>query len=71
MKKVSWKNLQGLRRQFSVLTEDEMRHYVGGYDGGYSGGGTGDDWLNHGFYFVDPEGNYHWYRGYTQEELND
>lgn len=70
MKKISRKDLQGLRRHFPVLTEDEMRHYVGGYDGGYSGGGTGNDWLNQGFYFVDPDGNFHWYRGYTQEELN-
>lgn len=71
MKKISRKNLQGLRSQFPVLSEEEMRYYVGGYDGGYSGGGIGDDWLNHGFYFVDPDGNSHWYRGYTQEELDN
>lgn len=45
MKKISRKNLQGLRRQFPVLTEDEMRCYVGGYDGGgYFGGGVGYGW---------------------------
>lgn len=71
MKKISRKDLQGLRRQFPVLSKDAMKNYVGGYNGGYTGGGIGDDWLDHGFYFKDPDGNYHWYRGYTQEELDN
>ena len=45
MKKISRKDLQGLRRQFPVLSKDDMRHYVGGYDGGgYFSGGTGYGW---------------------------
>lgn len=45
MKKISRKDLQGLRRQYPVLTECEMRRYVGGYDGGgYFGGGIGYGW---------------------------
>ena len=45
MKKISRKDLQGLRRQFPVLSKEDMRHYVGGYaGGGYFGGGTGYGW---------------------------
>ena len=45
MKKISRKDLQGLRRQFPVLSKDDMRQYVGGYDGGgYFSGGTGYGW---------------------------
>lgn len=45
MKKISRKDLQGLRRQYPVLTKCEMRRYVGGYDGGgYFGGGIGYGW---------------------------
>ena len=71
MKKISRKDLQGLRRHFPVLTREEMGLCVGGYGNGYSGGGSGDNWLDHGFYFVDPDGNSHWYRGYTQDELDN
>lgn len=75
MKKISRKDLQGLRQLYPVLTPEEMKHYVGGYgygDGNMGGSGLGyDDWFNHGFLFEDSYGNTHWYSGYTQEELND
>ena len=67
MKKISRKDLQGLRRQFPVLSKEDMKGCVGGYGNGYSGGG--DDLFNHGFGGYDPDGNFHWYSGYTQEEL--
>lgn len=45
MKKISRKDLQGLRRQYPALTKEEMKHYVGGYNGNsYFGGGLGYDW---------------------------
>lgn len=71
MKKISRKDLEGLRRQFPVLTKEDMRHYVGGYGNGYSGGGFGNDWFYHGFGGYDPDGNFHWYSGYTQDELDN
>ena len=69
MKKISRKDLQGLRRQFPVLSKEDMKGCVGGYGDGYSGGG--DDWFDHGFGGYDPDGNFHWYSGYTQEELDN
>ena len=67
MKKILKKDLQGLRKSFPVLGKEEMRCYVGGYFDGYSG----DNWQNHGFGYTDSDGNYHWFSGYTQEELNN
>lgn len=56
-----------MRQQFPVLTKEDMRHYVGGNGNSYFGG----DWFYHGFGGYDPDGNFHWYSGYTQEELDN
>lgn len=59
MKKISRKNLEGLRRCFSTLTKDEMRHYVGGYDGGsYFGGGLGYGWGDNYYGYLGGSGGY-------------
>lgn len=70
MRKITRQDFQKLQQHYPVLTEEEMRYYVGGYSDGYSSGGI-DDWLNHGFGGYDPNGNYHWYSGYTLDELNN
>lgn len=67
MKKITKTNLQGLRQLFPVLGKEEMRCHVGGNSGGY----YGDDWLNHGFGGYDPDGNYTWHSGYTQDEFDN
>lgn len=53
MKKISKKDLKGLKQLFPMLGKEEMRHYVGGYLGGYWSG----NW--NGFY------SYFDYGGYT------
>lgn len=35
MKKISRNDLQGLRCQYPILTNDEMRRYIGGYSDNY------------------------------------
>lgn len=67
MKKITKKDLKGLKQIFPVLEKEEMRRCVGGSSGGY----YGDDWFNHGFGSYDPYGNFHWYSGYTQDEFNN
>lgn len=65
MKKITKTNFQGLRQLFPVLRKDEMRQCVGGSSDGY----YGNDWLNHGFGGYDPDGNYYWHSGYSQDEF--
>lgn len=62
MKKISRMDLQGLRKNYRVLTQVEMGHAIGGY--------TVDeiqDYLlyylgNSGYGFSDSDGNFHWYK---------
>lgn len=64
MKKISKKDLQGLRRLFPILGKEEMRRYVGGYSNGYWGGGSsGTD-----YYF---DGQCYGSGGITQDEFNN
>lgn len=58
MKKISKKDLRGLNQLFSVLRQDEMRQYVGGYSVGYWGG----NWNN--LYSYCDYGGYTGYNGY-------
>lgn len=47
MKKITKKNLRGLKQLFPMLGKDEMRHYVGGYSNGHWNG----NWNNSYSYF--------------------
>ena len=38
MKKITKKDLRGLKQLFPMLGKAEMRHYVGGYSNGYWNG---------------------------------
>lgn len=64
MKKISRNDLQGLRCQYPILTNDEMRRYIGGYSDNYWGG----DWFNSNPYFVDPGIN--GYSSYGYEDFD-
>ena len=58
MKKITKKDLRGLKQLFPMLGKAEMRHYVGGYSNGYWNG----NWNNPYFYF--DYGGYTDYNGY-------
>lgn len=48
MKKISRKDLQGLYRQFPIMTKEEMKNCVGGYSDGYFTGGMSYGWGGYG-----------------------
>ncbi|MEO4963519.1 hypothetical protein ABHZ67_03495, partial [Bacteroides thetaiotaomicron] len=58
MKKITKKDLRGLKQLFPMLGKAEMRHYVGGYSNGYWNG----NWNNPYSYF--DYGGYTGYNGY-------
>ena len=66
MKKITRKDFEGLRQQYPVLTQDEMRRYVGGYSDNSCNG----DWFASELYLSDfgvsvfSSGGYGGYGGY-------